>query len=422
MTANVVQSSSYRRFLQRMDGLRAAGVLLGLDRVKLALARLCQPQSRLRFVQVAGTNGKGSTAAMTEAILREAGVRTGLYTSPHLLRFTERIRIQGREVDPAALEPVLDRVLATGVALTYFEAATLVAVCLMADAGVELAVMETGLGGRLDAVTALPAVATAITSIGPDHMDLLGPTLLDVAREKAAIARPQVPLFVSGGVSPALRAAIVEVVTAAGAPAQVVEPHVQSPLRGAHQRHNAGVAMALAKAAAEALGRPLSDAEGVRGLTQTVWPGRLEQVGRVLFDCAHNGEGAEALAQHLAARPERPRLLVLSVVSGKDVHAIAAALSPQADAIIATRCASERALAGSALAALLPPSPTLSVIEDPHEALAQAQARAGEGLVVVAGSVFLVGQLRGAMLGEPVDPVTTSDPLAVRPPAPGASP
>ena len=148
------------------------GVELGLERVRLALARLGDPQRRFAAVQVAGTNGKGSTAAMTEAVLRAAGLRTGLYSSPHLARFTERIRVDGREVDGDRLAALDRRVAATEVPLTYFEVATALAFLAMAEAGVEVAVLETGLGGRLDAVTTCEPCATAITSIGLDHTEL----------------------------------------------------------------------------------------------------------------------------------------------------------------------------------------------------------------------------------------------------------
>ena len=356
---------------------------------------------------------------MTDAILRAGGVRTALFTSPHLLRFTERIRIDGGEVAPHLLEPALERVLGTGVPLTYFEAATLVAVLVMADAGVELGVMETGLGGRLDAVTALPAIATAITSIGADHLDLLGPTLAHVAREKAAIARAGVPLFLPTTLAAPLREQIQIVASAAQAPVRLVPAAAASgALLGAHQRNNAAMAIALAECAAQAVARPLGQQAVETGLAGVQWPGRLEQVGAVLLDCAHNGEGAQALAEHLRERRERPRVLVLSIVAGKDVDAIAAALWPVVERVIVTRCASERALHASEVAARLPAGPVLSVTDDPGVAL--QQARAHGGLAVVAGSIFLVGQIRGLLRDEPMDPVTTSDPMAAATVTPGA--
>ncbi len=184
----------YADLLARLDGAaQSLGVDLGLGRVRTALARLGDPQRRFAAVQIAGTNGKGSTAAMTEAILRAAGLRTGLYTSPHLARFTERIRVAGVEVDGDRLAALDARVVATGVPLTYFEIATALAFLAFAEEGVEVAVLETGLGGRLDAVTTCEPLATAITSIGLDHTAYLGATLAAIAREKAGILKPNVP-------------------------------------------------------------------------------------------------------------------------------------------------------------------------------------------------------------------------------------
>src|SRR4051812_18707434 len=189
--------ADYPGLLARLDGLRTLGVDLGLDRVRRALSALGSPEQRLPAVQIAGTNGKGSTAAMTESILRAAGWRTGLYTSPHLCRFTERIRVAGVEVDGDRLAQLDRAIAATAVPLTYFEGAAGLAFQIMVEEQVELGVLETGLGGRLDAVTVCAPVATAITSIGWDHMEYLGTTLAAIAREKAGILKAGVPCFVT---------------------------------------------------------------------------------------------------------------------------------------------------------------------------------------------------------------------------------
>ena len=189
-------SARYPELLARLAGAaQSLGVDMGLGRVRTALERLGDPQKRFAAVQIAGTNGKGSTAAMTEAILRAADLRTGLYTSPHLARFTERIRVAGREVDSERLAALDARVVATGVPLTYFEIATVLGFLVFAEEAVDAAVLETGLGGRLDAVTTAEPLATAITSIGIDHTAYLGTTLAAIAREKAGILKPNVPCF-----------------------------------------------------------------------------------------------------------------------------------------------------------------------------------------------------------------------------------
>jgi dihydrofolate synthase / folylpolyglutamate synthase len=411
----------YARLLARLDGLRTLGVTLGLDRVRAALDRLGNPQRSFVSVQIAGTNGKGSAAAFTEAILRAAGLRTGLFTSPHLCRFTERVRLDGREVDGevlAALDPAVE---ATGIPLTYFETSAVLALAAMAGAGVEVAVLETGLGGRLDAVTAVePMAATAITSVGLDHVDLLGGTLVEIAREKAGIVRPGVPLFVGPLPAEADRE-VARAAAAAGAPlrrypADLPPPPVAPGLPGAHQLANGALAVALAGAAAAAArAGAVTDEAIAAGLAGAVWPGRLEWVAPdVLLDCAHNLEGAQALAAFLdgdgdgrAPPAPRPRALVVSMVRGKDVAGVMGVLAPRFDLVVATRSPSDRSLSASDLAVLVvtPRSP-VEAVEDPVAALARARAfaAAASGSVVVAGSIFLVGALRAEILGERCDP------------------
>jgi len=425
--------ADYPGLLARLDGLRTLGVDLGLDRVRRALSALGSPEQRLPAVQIAGTNGKGSTAAMTEAILRAAGWRTGLYTSPHLARFTERIRIDGREVAGDRLATLDDRIAATGVPLTYFEVATLLAFLVMAEEGVELAVLETGLGGRLDAVTTCHPLATAITSIGWDHQDYLGATLAAIAREKAGILKPGVPVFLAR-LPPEADAEIAGVAAQVGAPLRRLgldfpadlPVDLAAPgagLLGAHQRSNAALAVALASEAARRRARPLAPAAIAAGLAGVRWPGRLELIGGdLLLDCAHNPEGAEALA---AALPEiaggRPVALVISVVADKDLGGILRPLLPLASLVVATRSQNRRARSpadlAAAIAALAPgaQSPPVLARDDAAQALAEARRqladRAGGGLVVVAGSIFLVGEIRARLLGETLDPRPVSDPL-----------
>jgi len=414
-------ANGYAQLLARLDGVRALGVGLGLERMRLALTRLGDPQARMAAVQIAGTNGKGSTAAMTEAVLREAGWRTGLYSSPHLARFTERIRVDGREVEGDRLAALDRLVAATEVPLTYFEVATALAFLAMADAGVEIAVLETGLGGRLDAVTTCAPCATAITSIGIDHTGYLGHTLAAIAREKAGILKADVPCFV-GRLPPEADAEIERAALGAGAPlfrfGQDFGPTpFPTALAGAHQKENAALAAQLARAAARHLGRPIDDATMARGLAGVSWPGRCERVGDdLLFDCAHNADGARALAAALPAIAAGRRVvLVVSIVDDKDPLAILTALAPAASAIVATRSDNPRALPPDTLAAVAAPLHANVVAnDDPDAALAEARQRAGpDGLIVVCGSMFLVGLLRARSLDEPVDPVPTGDPVGV---------
>jgi dihydrofolate synthase/folylpolyglutamate synthase len=412
-------SPRYADLLARLERARTLGVELGLPRVRRALELLGAPQRRFAAVQVAGTNGKGSAAAMTEAVLRAAGLRTGLYTSPHLCRFTERIRVGGVEVDGDRLAALDERVAGTGVPLTYFEIATALAFLCFAEDGVEVAVLETGLGGRLDAVTTCQPLATAVTSIGLDHADYLGGTLREIAREKAGVIKPGVPHLV-GPLPPEADAEQADAAAAAGAPLLRYGQDFQAPdvplaLPGPHQRVNAAVAVELARRAAAQAGRQLAPAAIAQGLARVRWPGRLERVASdVLLDCAHNVQGAQALA---AALPElagsRPVALLTSIVRDKDAAGILSALAPAVSYCIATQSANPRALPAAELAALMRPlCPSTSASPDPVIALNLARRLVGHGgLALVAGSIFLVGELRAHLLGEPTDPTPTSDPV-----------
>jgi dihydrofolate synthase/folylpolyglutamate synthase len=417
-----VASPRYVDLLARLEAARTLGVDLGLGRVRQALAMLGDPQRRFAAVQIAGTNGKGSTAAMAEAVLRAAGVRTALHTSPHLCRFTERIQVAGAEVDGDALAALDARIAATGAPLTYFEIATVLAFLAFAEAGVEIAVLETGLGGRLDAVTACEPAATAVTSIGLDHMDYLGGTLREIAREKAGIMKPGVPVVLGavGALPPEADDELARAATAVGAPLRRLgrdfeAPDVPLALAGAHQLANAAIAVELARLAAASVGRSLPP-EAVRaGLAAVRWPGRLERVAPdVLLDAAHNVEGAQALAAALPALAGgRPLVLVLSIMRDKDAAGILRALAPVASAVVATQSSNPRSLPAAALEAAARGAFAKTMASaDPVIALNLARRLAGHGgLAVVAGSLFLVGELRAHLLGEPVDPTRLGDPL-----------
>jgi dihydrofolate synthase/folylpolyglutamate synthase len=404
-----------------LQEVRRQGVLLGLDRIRLALERLGSPERRMPAVHIAGTNGKGSVAAMTDSILRRAGLRTGLFTSPHLLRFTERIRIDGVEIDGDHLAALDEAVAGIGVPLTYFEVATVLAFRAFAEARVDVAILETGLGGRLDATSVCHPLACAITSIAFDHEAVLGDTLDQIAAEKAGICKPAVPLLL-GRLPPEADARVAEIAAAVGAPILRAGVHFaaapgQPALPGAHQQANADLATALARAAAQARGYTLADDTIIAGLAEVCWPGRLERIAEdVLLDCAHNVEGCRALVAALPAAPRR--VLVTSIVRDKNVAAMLAVLAPHFDRVIATRSPSERAAEPEHLAELVQKTRAgdrqVDCIEDPAVALATARADAAAtpgGLVVVAGSIFLVGALRAQVLGGGHGAAEASDPL-----------
>jgi dihydrofolate synthase/folylpolyglutamate synthase len=306
------------------------------------------------------------------------------------------------------------------VPLTYFEIATALGFLLMAEEGVQIAVLETGLGGRLDAVTTCAPTATAVTSIAVDHTEYLGESIGAIAREKAGIIKPGVP-HVLGPLPAEADEEMARAAAAAGAPLLRFGRDFPQPpaaavsLAGAHQRANAAVALELARQAATRLGRALPPEAVAAGLGGVRWPGRLEWIGHdLLLDCAHNAEGAAALAAALPALAAGRRVaLVVSLVRDKDAAAMLAALAPLAAAVVATRSSNPRAVDAAALEALARPRAAVTrAVEDPEAALAEARRLAGPGgLVVVAGSIFLVGELRARLLGEPVDPRAVSDPL-----------
>jgi dihydrofolate synthase/folylpolyglutamate synthase len=419
---------AYEETLAYLTGLEvSAGWDLKLDRMRAALARRGHPEARWPALHVAGTNGKGSTAAMLDAVLTAAGLRTGLYTSPHLVDFTERIRIGGRTIPRATvvgLVAELRRDLeAAGLALTHFEFVTLLACEWFARVGIDVAVIEVGLGGRLDATNLVHPVVTAITSIALDHEAWLGHDLASIAGEKAGILKPGVPLALgrvpveAEAVIAARADALAVPVTRAGVDAVltdtpaglefrgpgVVWDGLHLGLPGAFQRANATVALA---ALALMRDRFRITPEAVRdGLAGVRWPGRLATVGEaplLVLDGAHNPAGVESLARELPALVQgRPVVLVFAVMTDKDWRAMLSPLLPGAVHAVVTRVG-RRGAALEPIAAALARHVTVDAVADPRAALRAACARAGaDGVVVVTGSLFLVGEAY-AELGRPL--------------------
>jgi dihydrofolate synthase/folylpolyglutamate synthase len=385
------------------------GMRLGLGPMLDACERHGRPERSFAAVHVAGTNGKGSVCAMVEAIARAHGLRVGLYTSPHLSRFAERIRIGGEPIDDPALIGVLGRVLDGSPDLSFFEAATLAAFLAFREARVDLAVVEVGLGGRLDATNVLPKPeATAITRIALDHMDRLGPTLVDIAREKAGIAKAGIQLVV-GRTTPEVRGAIDEVARAAGTTTLDAEgadsreflANNRVSLEGRHQLHNATIAYRLAKQLT------LPDAAIAAGLAGVRWPGRMERVdlagGPYLLDAAHNPDGADALARYLESLTTAPRALVFGALADKAWTEMIDRLAPLCSAARVCVAPQGRTAASPAEVAARCNGVTAASVA---EALERARELAPPGaLVVVAGSIFLVGEARSRLLGLPLDPL-----------------
>jgi dihydrofolate synthase/folylpolyglutamate synthase len=380
---------------------------LGRTRALLDLAGA--PDRRLRIALVAGTKGKGSTCAMLASILGAAGVRCGLYTKPHLQSYRERIRIDGRAITPCALDTGVERMKRYVAALptdagepTTFEVTTALAVEEFARQGCEMAVVEVGLGGRLDATNALEPLVSVITSISYDHTAILGRTLGAIAAEKAGILRRERPGLLAQQRPAALRA-LRRVCREVGADCQVVAPLARElPLAGAYQRQNAALAVAAARVMVS-----VEDAAVDRGLERLVrWPGRFETIDGdvpIILDGAHNGASAEALAETLQAHAAgRPITLVIGINRDKDARAVLRPLLRIAESVWASQTsANPRALAAADLGLLCHRLGLDAQVEpDLASALRAATVKArdrGRGVVCVTGSLMLVGQARATL-------------------------
>jgi dihydrofolate synthase/folylpolyglutamate synthase len=407
---------------------------IGLQRTAWLCAALGDPQQRYRSVHIAGTKGKGSTAALLTSVLRAAGYRVGLYTSPHLHTLRERVQVDGQPIvagtfgqlmaELAEADAALQRAHPEWGAATAFELVTVLAFLAFARAGVDVGVIEVGLGGRLDATNVIVPDVAAITRIGYDHMAILGSTLDAIAREKAGIVKPGRPVVSSPQAQEA--AAVIEAIAAArGAPLWLggrdweVEGSWEDfrfrcpglelaglalALRGAHQVENAGVALATVPWLAER-GVTVPEAAIRQGLARAQWPGRLEVLRErplVVADGAHNRESAQRLAEAIPAIFRWAHLwLVLGVMRDKEIERIVAALAPLADALFvvegfAPRAApAERLLAAWQAVAPRKPYRTFPTVAAALEAaLAQAEA---EDLVLVTGSLAMAAGAREAL-------------------------
>jgi len=406
---------------------------LGLDRVGQLLEHLGSPHRGLRVVHVAGSNGKGSVCALVEQCLLEAGCRVGTTISPHLQEVNERIRVDGAPISDEVLDALLDEVderarawaVESGLPgvqpLTYFEIVTVCALVHFQRVGVDVAIVEVGLGGRLDATNVVEPTVTAITSIALEHTDRLGDDLASIAGEKAGIVKAGAPVII--GSMPRVATAVArsaamdrgahpiiadEDFRVSGRPgdftfegAGAAREHLRIGLYGQHQVQNAGVAIAVLDALGEAVPSLALDEETLRaGLRAARHPGRLEWLHpKLLLDGAHNQEGAERLAAYLRELPrEASRTLVLGGSQDKDIRAIGAVLAPHVDRIYTSKCEHFRAAEPGDLATELV---DVGVPVMPAGAIEQAlpTARSDGGLVIVSGSLFLVGAVRDLVRG-----------------------
>jgi dihydrofolate synthase/folylpolyglutamate synthase len=416
---------------------------LKLDRMRTLLARLGDPHRRLRIVHVAGSKGKGSTAAMLAEILRSSGYRTGLFTSPHLCRVEERFQVDGLPISAPELNELLAETRASVqiasqprmLPPTFFEVATAVGFLHFARRGVDVAALEVGLGGRLDSTNVCDPELAVITSISFDHTKLLGNRLTSIAREKAGIVKPGRPV-ISGVTVPEARAVVEQICKERNAPLRQLGvdfryryrpgyvdsdsvrkprvevttwercwPQMDQNLLGDHQAANASVAVACVEML-RTQGWAIPNAAVARGLAEVSWPARMEVISRrplVVLDCAHNVASAEALVETLeSCFPPGRRLLLFAGSSDKDIPGMFRVLTPHFDHALLTRYSDSprsvppEQLIGWWRAAGDRPATTYAT---PTEAWAAARAMAGHAdLICVSGSVFLAGEMRPRML------------------------
>jgi dihydrofolate synthase/folylpolyglutamate synthase len=411
--------------------LEQFGIKLGLEQITALLAAMAHPERAFPSILVAGTNGKGSVAAMLERGFRAAGYRTGRYTSPHLVRLEERFALGGEPIAATVLDEAAERIREAARALawppSFFEATTALALDVFRSAAVHVAILEVGLGGRLDATNAVDASSVAITAIDLDHEEHLGRTIDAIAAEKAGVIKAG-SLVVLGENREVVADVITERCRAVGARLvravdgsassivmidgrarmQLTTPRARYAdltvgLRGRHQAQNALTAMRLLEEI-DAAGRFAVPFEARRaGIEGAVWPGRLElcrwRSVDVLLDGAHNPSGARSLAQYLWETYGTRLPMVIGIMRDKDATRILEALLPVASRIVFTAPRSARAAAPESLSSLarrLDPEIPVETAADPLDAIARLGDRA-EGPIVVAGSLYLVGEVRAGL-------------------------
>ena len=407
-------------------GNEVEAMKLGLENIRTLLAELGDPQTQYLKVQVAGTNGKGSVCAFLDSICREAGIRTGLFTSPHLVSITERIKIDGVDISEDDFARLATRVRETAERLvaegkleympTYFEQVTTIGLLAFAEERVELAILETGLGGRLDAATAANAEIAAITRIDLDHQEYLGNTIEEIAAEKAAIIVNGQRVAIGRQSPEGLKVLLERCASVGVVPKTACEPNVLTfdakgsavvefrtstrehwdaclGLAGRHQVENACTAIMVSDILRD-IGVAISDESVWEGLEDARHPGRLEYTGNFLLDGAHNVAGAKALAAYLDEFVKKPFTMIFGAMREKNVREIAKILWPRAEQLILTQPSNSRAMTADELVEFAPENFDPAKIvktNSVEDALAAAGSRE---LILVTGSLYLVGEVR----------------------------
>ena len=397
---------NYREALAWLYGLQRFGIKLGLENIRRLIAELHVDLSRPRVLHVAGTNGKGSVCAMLDSICRAQNYRTALFTSPNLITFRERIRVNGEMISKDAvangLTNICEHVRKWDPHPTFFEITTALALKYFSEAKVDVVILETGLGGRLDATNAIQSNVAVITPIDFDHEKWLGDSLEKIASEKAGIIKPKVPV-VSALQKKDVEAVLRKRATECGSPIEFITPsHKQHPvnLLGAHQKQNAALAIATIHAAKI----DIDDPAIAQGLVTVDWPARFQKWDeRMIIDGAHNPAAARLLAEtwRKIFGDERATL-ILAILSDKDFRGICEALAPIADSALLPKIRSERAATPENLAQIISsitPSLPYSITASVAEALELARAKPNP--ILLTGSLHFAGEALAHLRGEP---------------------
>jgi len=411
--------------IAKIHSVYPSGKKEGLTNMRAVMTRLGNPQDRLAMVHVAGTNGKGSTCAMIERALREAGYKTGLYTSPYIERYNERIRINGNPIEGEKLAQLVERVWPViescreeGLCITEFELGTVLAFMAFAQENVDIAIIEVGLGGRLDPTNIINPLVSVITNVGMDHMHFLGDTIEEIAMEKAGIMKPDTPV-VLGWQTDGVRVVLMD--SAKALAISVLEPQAQNvrelrggvafdaamdggtireltvSLTGRHQAQNAMAALGALQVLRQRGFDRITEGSIRQALADVHWPGRLEYFGDVILDGAHNEPGVRALCAYMDAWLKKEKTVLLTgMMADKDVSAMTQMLAPRVRCVVTTQPAIPRAMAAQELAAEFEKQGASALaIAAPKAALERAREIAGEdGTVLCAGSLYLIGEIR----------------------------
>ncbi len=412
--------NGYSATLEYLYSLEKSGIVFGLDNISWILSLIGNPHASLKTIHIGGTNGKGSVARMISAVVQDAGYTTGCYTSPHLVSFTERITINDVRISESETveltEFIRGRIEAADRSrrFTFFDFTTALAFEYFRRRKVDLAVIEVGLGGRLDSTNVIRPLVSVITNVAFDHMDYLGPSIRQIAREKAGILKESVPV-VTGADGEALE--VIREAAGTESPLFVLNENfhfrkvadqvisyqglendlsgVRINLAGDHQLSNCALALCTLELLIQA-GFPVTQETIRSALARVTWPGRLEIVHErplILLDAAHNPHGAKALASYLSAHYAGARkIFIFGVMKDKDFASMLAELAPLADQMLLTKPRIERAAAPDELA---PFAPQGMLTQTVGEALKKAQHMAGENdLIIVTGSFYTIGEAR----------------------------